>query len=93
MYIKSNIFVDIKSMVISSVDNKRRLRICVVRSAQCLLSLISKKCEQIPTNELHCPNIEIPVSITLQNIFKSFSLSVWCELYFQKVKTGNEVVT
>ena len=37
----------------------------VVRSAYCFLSLSSKKYALIPDNELHCPIIEIPISITL----------------------------
>ena len=68
LIIKSNILVDINDMVIMSLFNIRRLRIFVVRSAQCLLSLVSNKFELTPDNELHCPIIEIPVTITLPNI-------------------------
>ena len=68
LYIKSFVFLDIKFMVISSLFNTCRLRIFVVRSALCLLSLIAKKFDHTPDNELHCPIIEIPVSITLPNI-------------------------
>ena len=70
LFIKSNILVDINDMVISSLFNIRRLRIFVVRSAQCLLSLTVKKFEYTPDNDIHCPIIEISVSITLPNICK-----------------------